>query len=98
MTRKVSVWKKTDLCHGGVRKGLHNVIGEVEPGDYEAFYQCIGDEVTEGPAKNSWWVKIRTDEREGWVSGVFVDIDGDNDALIHDTNGHELPPEPTDFR
>jgi hypothetical protein len=98
MTRKVNVWKKAELRRGGAESGPDNVIDkDLGTGDYDAFHQCVGETITHGSAKNSWWVKIRANGQEGWVAGVYVDKDGQNEAPIRDIDEHELPQEPTRF-
>ena len=60
-----------------------NKIGTVDKGDYEALHQCVGDRVTEGDDTNTWWVKIKAGNRQGWVSAVRITIGG-NDEPIRD--------------
>jgi hypothetical protein len=100
MTRWVNVWKdNTKLRTGGITYGpKDNVLdSDLDTGNYEAYYQMAGERIDEDGAKNFWWVKIRANGRDGWVSGVCVDTHGANNAAIRDTEGHDLPIEPTTF-
>ena len=95
MATKVNVFKvDTSLREGVSTKGPNNRIERIQPGDYEAEYQCAGERVTEG-GTNFWWVRIKVGSRVGWVSGVTVDEHGGNDRPIRDVNGDEIPQRKT---
>jgi hypothetical protein len=104
MTRKVNVWKAhTKLRQGGITYGTQygakdNILDDdLDTGDYPALYQMVGEKISEDGAENAFWVKIKANGREGWVSGVCVDKSGHNNKPIRDTDLHELPIEPTTF-
>jgi hypothetical protein len=58
-----------------------NIIGVVNKGDFEALHQCVGDRVTEGNNTNTWWVKIKAGDKQGWVSAIRIGIGGNNEPI-----------------
>jgi len=59
------------LRRGGSTRGPNNIIKRIGSGEYEALYQCAGQDVSEGGYSNYWWVKIVAGADQGWVSAVL---------------------------
>ena len=79
MTTKVTVYQEgARLRRGGSRRGPDNVIKTIHKGEYEALYQCTGQDVTENGHSNWWWVKIKAGGDEGWVSATLITQGGEN--------------------
>ena len=82
MSVKVNVFKNgTNLRRGGSTRGPDNVISVINAGNFEALYQCAGQDVTEGSNFNFWWVKIVVGSQQGWVSAVRIATGGNNDPI-----------------
>jgi hypothetical protein len=82
MTTKVHVYaENTRLRTGGSKRGPDNVIKKIQPGEYEALYQCTGQDITENGHSNYWWVKIKAGSDEGWVSAVLITQGGENQPI-----------------
>ena len=87
-TVKVHVFKECNLRTGGhgVPPRPHepdNVAFRIQPGRYEAYYQCAGPQAQEGHDRNFWWVLIKVAQEVGWVSAICISTGG-NDLPIPD--------------
>src|SRR5689334_17637632 len=76
-TVKVHVFKECNLRTGGrgVPPRPHepdNVMFRIQPGMYEAYYQCAGPQAQEGDDRNFWWVLIKVAQEAGWVSAICI--------------------------
>ena len=82
MTVKVHVFNSgTNLRRGGSTRGPNNVIKKINSGEYEALYQCAGQDVTENGFSNHWWVKIVAGADQGWVSAVLISGGRNNEPI-----------------
>ena len=79
------------LRRGGSTRGPGNIIKRIGSGEYEALYQCAGQDVSEGGYSNYWWVKIVAGGDQGWVSAVLITGGNDNQPVTG------VDPRPTVF-